>query len=167
MVLLDASMPKMDGFAVAARIKESPNLAGATIMMLTSGTRPGDAQRCGELGIAAHLTKPISQSDLWASIANVLGAAEATRVPLQAWPSPPKSQKRLRVLVAEDNAVSQRVAAQLLGKEGHEVEVASNGEVWATGHCAIAYGPPIDDPSKDCAQKCRPGSCEVTLAAVP
>ena len=64
LVLLDAHMPHMDGFTVAELIKENPDLARATIMMLTSGSHPKDAARCRELGIASYLTKPIKQSDL-------------------------------------------------------------------------------------------------------
>ncbi|HSD27484.1 MAG TPA: ATP-binding protein, partial [Vicinamibacteria bacterium] len=68
LVLLDASMPVMDGFDLAAKIQQSPRLAGASIMMLSSGARPGDRARCFELGISAYLTKPVKQSDLMDTI---------------------------------------------------------------------------------------------------
>src|SRR6185503_9785503 len=64
LVLLDCHMPLMDGFAVAERIRQSPHLSRATIMMLTSGGKRGDIDRCRELGIAAYLIKPIKQSEL-------------------------------------------------------------------------------------------------------
>src|SRR5206468_2688506 len=64
LVLLDNRMPGMDGFTLATRIKESPELAGATVMMLTSDHQPGDMVRCRELGVAAFLLKPIKQSEL-------------------------------------------------------------------------------------------------------
>src|SRR5262245_47687454 len=63
-VLLDAHMPVIDGFTVAEHIKQHPALAGATIMMLTSGGQPSDATRCRELGITSYLTKPLKQSEL-------------------------------------------------------------------------------------------------------
>ena len=59
LVLIDGRMPEMDGFALAARIKEDPTLTGSTVLMLTSDDRPGDLARCRELGIAAYLVKPI------------------------------------------------------------------------------------------------------------
>src|SRR5690606_14478642 len=61
LVLLDANMPDLDGFAVAEQISARAELAGATIMMLTSSGHYGDSTRCRELGIAAYLTKPVRQ----------------------------------------------------------------------------------------------------------
>jgi two-component system, sensor histidine kinase and response regulator len=59
LILLDANMPEMDGFALAASIRDDPRLAGAVVMMLTSAGRPGDNERCRALGIANYVTKPI------------------------------------------------------------------------------------------------------------
>jgi len=73
-VLLDAQMPEIDGFSLAEKIKGNPDLAGATIMMLSSSGQPGDASRCRELGIAAYLTKPVRQSELYEVILNLVGA---------------------------------------------------------------------------------------------
>src|SRR5262249_38409290 len=75
LVLLDAHMPTMDGFSVAAQLKQSPGLTHATIMMLTSGGQSSDAARCRELGITSYLTKPIRQSELLHAIGTVLQTA--------------------------------------------------------------------------------------------
>ncbi len=72
LLLLDATMPDMDGFTLAARIKHDPTLATATIMMLTSRSQRHDAARCQELGMSAYLTKPITQAELWQAIVRVL-----------------------------------------------------------------------------------------------
>ena len=129
LVLLDASMPVMDGFDLAAKIQQSPRLAGASIMMLSSGARPGDRARCFELGITAYLTKPVKQSDLMDTIMGVLATrSEGRRArPRKEAPRRPPGGRGLRVLVAEDNAVNQQVAAGMLERAGHEATVAENG----------------------------------------
>ncbi len=130
LLLLDANMPGMNGFEVAKQIRQTPALSEAIIMMLTSNSHQGDAARCKELGISAHLTKPITQSVLLDTIASLLGS------PAQTMPLAPAEQdqvargprRRLRVLLAEDIAVNQKVATRLLEKHGHTVVIASNGE---------------------------------------
>ena len=127
LVLLDSQMPEMDGFALAEEIKKHPRLAGASIMMLTSGPRPGDRARCTALGLSAYLTKPIKQSDLLDTILAVLPGG-----PGKMRPRAPRRARRargraMRVLVAEDNAVNQQVAVGMLEREGHRPAVAANG----------------------------------------
>jgi len=119
-------MPDMDGFALAQQIKKRPRLTGASIMMLTSGPRPGDRTRCLALGMAAYLTKPIKQSDLLDTIMDVTSGRPASR---RLRPSTRRSRggRRLRVLVAEDNPVNQEVAVGMLEREGHRTAVAVNG----------------------------------------
>jgi two-component system sensor histidine kinase/response regulator len=131
LVLTDMHMPKMDGFGLVERIKDRPELHAPTIMMLTSAGHRGDAERCRELGITAYLLKPIRQSELREAIARVLGAREqtgsiplVTRYSLQDAHDP---QAVLRVLVAEDNPVNQRLAVRMLEKRGHRVTIAGNG----------------------------------------
>jgi two-component system, sensor histidine kinase and response regulator len=125
-------MPDMDGFQLIEEIRRRPELSAATIMMLTSAGHRGDAARCQQLGVAAYLLKPIRQSELREAIARVLGAREAdgaipliTRFSLHDAREPGKS---LRVLLAEDNLVNQRLAVRLLEKRGHRVTVAGTGQ---------------------------------------
>jgi two-component system sensor histidine kinase/response regulator len=128
LVLLDANMPGMDGFGVAEQIAARAELAGTTIMMLSSSGKYGNASRCRELGIAAYLTKPIDGADLHDAICRVLERGEA--VPAgQSAPAAVSGPlvRRLRILLAEDNVVNQRVAAGLLKKRGHTVVVANDG----------------------------------------
>jgi PAS domain S-box-containing protein len=125
-VLLDAVMPEMDGWAVAAQISRS-SAPPATLMMLSSADRRGATDLCEQLGIAAHLTKPVRQSDLLDAMMSALGASVAAPRP-QHPPEPEDGGLRpLRVLLAEDNAVNQRLAVSVLEKWGHEVAVAHNG----------------------------------------
>jgi two-component system, sensor histidine kinase and response regulator len=131
LVLTDMHMPNMDGFTLVERIRQSPGLATATIMMLTSAGHRGDASRCKELGVSAYLLKPIRQSELREAIALVLGARTregavplVTRYALHNAREPGAS---LRILLAEDNPVNQRLATRLFEKRGHLVAVAANG----------------------------------------
>jgi PAS domain S-box-containing protein len=133
LVLLDAHMPGMDGFDVAARIKDEPGLAGVTIMMLTSDQQPGDVARCRSLGINVYVVKPIGQSALLNAILTALGAPPADALEIGPAPvdvSEPRDADRrlaLRVLLAEDNEVNRRLVVRLLEKRGHSVAVACNG----------------------------------------
>ena len=130
LILLDAHMPDMDGFAVAEKIRENSELAGATIMMLTSDLAAGDKERCRRLGIAATLVKPIQQSELLDAILSTLaqsGVSISAPVPAEI----PAQSKNIgaprRFLLAEDNLVNQQLAVRLLERQGHKVIVANNG----------------------------------------
>jgi signal transduction histidine kinase/CheY-like chemotaxis protein len=127
LILLDGHMPEMDGFTLAERIKKDPDLVGATIMMLTSAGRLGDAARCRELGISAYLVKPIRQAELLQGICNVLNLATQTKAPLVTRHMLREARSRWRVLLAEDNLVNQTLAVRLLEKRGYIVSVAGDG----------------------------------------
>jgi PAS domain S-box-containing protein len=129
LVLIDALMPEMDGFALVERIREDPGLAGATILMLSGGDRAADAARCRELGVAVYLVKPIKQSELLDAILAALGSEPLHRPagPAGAAPGLARPGQRLHLLLAEDNEVNQEVAVGMLRKRGHTVMVASDG----------------------------------------
>jgi PAS domain S-box-containing protein len=143
LVLLDAVMPEMDGFTLVTQIKQYADLAGATIMMLSSADHQGDTNRCRALGVAKYLTKPIKQSELLDAIMDVLGTLKVNEMPDEgsvAGGHPPSASPAagartvpatpscLRILLAEDNAVNQKVAVRILEKRGHCVVVANNGK---------------------------------------
>ena len=127
-ILLDSQMPDVDGFAVAEFVKGDPELAGAVILMLTSGGQPGDAACCRHLGIAAYLMKPVRQSELLEAILLAFGAPAGTSPqPLVTRHTLREERRKLRILLAEDNPVNQALVMRLLQKRGHTVEVAGNG----------------------------------------
>ncbi len=130
LVITDCMMPEMDGFSLAERISENPRLATSTIIMLTSAGERGDASRCVKLGIAAYLLKPIKQSELLFTVAKVLHepCADVDKSCLVTRHSIRESKRKLRILLAEDNLVNQRLAVTMLERMGHIVSVAPNGE---------------------------------------
>jgi signal transduction histidine kinase/DNA-binding response OmpR family regulator len=128
-LLLDADMPEMNGFAVAAQLGARPDLRPPTIMMLSSSGLEYELGRCDEFGIASYLTKPIAPQELLTALLHALapGQLPAGRDSRQVRPAAARAARAVRVLVAEDNVVNQRVAVGLLTKRGHHVTVAKNG----------------------------------------
>ena len=125
-----AHMPDVDGFAVAERIKAIPALGQTAVLMLTSSGRPGDLSRCRELGIAAHLLKPVAQGELLEAVIRALhlSSERADRREPTPQETVPEKRRPLRILLAEDNLVNQRLAVGLLEKRGHAVVIADDGK---------------------------------------
>jgi CheY-like chemotaxis protein len=127
LVLADAHMPDIDAFSFVEQIKADPKLSRTVVVMLTSGDHPEDGQRCQQLGIAAYLLKPVKPSELLEAIEIALGLtapAKGESAPEDAVVPP---ARQLRVLLAEDSLVNQKLAVALLERRGHLVTVANNG----------------------------------------
>ncbi|MCM8613420.1 response regulator [Accumulibacter sp.] len=135
-VLLDCHMPGMDGFEVANLLSQAKTNASPLLMMLSSGGARGDASRCCQVGIGAYLTKPVGPEELKASIIALLGLSETPLVPGQLITrySLRENPASLKILVAEDNPINQKLMVDLLGRWGHLVTLAANGreaiELW-------------------------------------
>lgn len=130
LVLLDAMMPQMDGFMLASEIHAHAGIAGAIVMMLSSGELQQTTERCHELGIAVSLTKPVKQSELLDSIRTALRLTpqpDEAAATVETAVEPVPAGRKLRILVAEDNAVNQRLVLRMLEKQGHEVTIVANG----------------------------------------
>ncbi len=136
LMVLDCHMPEMDGFTVAEQTRKATGAAQPIIMMLTSAVQRGYKDRCREAGISIQLTKPIKQDDLFEAVIRALGNPRPAPHAHSEKETLANSSGFLRVLLAEDNAVNQRLAVRLLEKWGHAIHVADNGkiavEAWAT-----------------------------------
>jgi signal transduction histidine kinase/DNA-binding response OmpR family regulator len=132
LAIIDMHMPGMDGMELASRIKAEPAISRTQLVMLTSLGRCVDAEEARRVGIDAYLTKPVKQSKLYDAIATVMGAPAQT-TPEEAQPITPergreeRSPSGARVLVAEDNAVNQKVAVKMLERLGYRADVAADG----------------------------------------
>ncbi|MBI3861175.1 MAG: response regulator [Planctomycetia bacterium] len=126
-VLIDADMPQIDGFALASDIvNRFRRQVGHTVMLLTSGDRSSDVSRCEKLGLDAYLMKPINQSELFDTLMDVFHGHRG-ETPLEKADEAPAAASGLKILLAEDSLYNQKLAVALLERKGHQVVVANNG----------------------------------------
>jgi two-component system sensor histidine kinase/response regulator len=129
LVMTDSNLPDVDGFGLVQQIRQSSSFADVAVMMVTSAGQRGDAARCRGLGVAAYLTKPVRQLEVREAIQDSLShnSTEGQVRTLSTRHSQRERRRRLCILLAEDNAVNQKLAVRLLEKEGHTVVVAGDG----------------------------------------
>ncbi|MBX9788910.1 MAG: response regulator [Pirellulales bacterium] len=133
LVLLDADMPGIDGFAIAEHILVTTGRATKVVIMLSSPAQLAKSGRNGQLPVDAYLVKPLKRADLQQVLTKVLAPGTGSNNGQAAAPSSPISAatepalRPLTILLAEDNIVNQRVTAELLKKRGHQVVVVNNG----------------------------------------
>jgi len=137
LVLLDAMMPEMDGYMVAAELAHQPEIIRTTVIMLTSAAQAHESERARQLGIAEVLYKPVTQCDLLKAILAILGknAPEAVSRIAQL----EKTSRPLRLLMAEDNPINQQLARSFLVQRGHEVVIAHDGVEAVAAFNAASY----------------------------
>jgi CheY-like chemotaxis protein/HPt (histidine-containing phosphotransfer) domain-containing protein len=134
LAILDMLMPEADGFELARAIKSDPSIALIRLVMLTSLGERGDGAKARDAGIAAYLTKPVKQSQLFDCLTLVHNAAEMTDEPRKtsnlitrhALQEAKQMSHRL-ILLAEDNVVNQKVAVRQLQKLGYRADTVADG----------------------------------------
>ena len=130
LAVLDGMMPIMDGFELARRLKESPELFKTSLVMLTSAGQMGDLAKCKDLGIEAYLTKPAQESELCEALAKAFDSAGRQPRKIMSRSNRAKSGvDGASILLAEDNIVNAMLARKILEKEGHSVTWAKNGRM--------------------------------------
>ncbi len=134
LVLIDARMPDMDGFTLAARINRSASAGTPTLLLLSSADRHADVARCKELGACTYLTKPVGRATLQRVLHGLAGPGGLNTVfdlglggesghDLVTAPALP----RLQILLVDDNPFNQKVGVLKLDRGGHAVTLADNG----------------------------------------
>jgi CheY-like chemotaxis protein len=131
--ILDMQMPDIDGETLGAKIKDDPEVRDTLLVMMTSLGERGDAARLEAVGFSAYLTKPIKQSVLRDTLESVLGckqqAAVTGRQPIITRHLISESRRgKVRILLAEDNAINQKVALRILENLGYRADAVANGQ---------------------------------------
>lgn len=129
LVLTDVMMPKMDGFELCSHIKANPKIASTHLLMFSSAGKPDDMSRAREIGVARCLPKPVKQSSLLDAITRQLGVLVDRKSLEDSMFAKTSHAHRLRLLLAEDGLVNQKVAIRFLEDMGHHVTLAENGRV--------------------------------------
>jgi signal transduction histidine kinase/DNA-binding response OmpR family regulator len=138
LAILDLMMPGMDGFELTRTIKSDPGIAGTHLVILTSFGERGHGVTAREAGVAAYLTKPVRQSQLFDCLANVISAAAVpperditfspdSKLLTKHTLKEAKMSSPKLILLAEDNIVNQKVAIRQLQKLGYRADAVANG----------------------------------------
>ena len=144
LVLLDMNMPGMNGLELARRIRQEPALSQVKMIILLSLGEQGDTEELKQVGIAACLTKPIKQLPWHQCLSRVLGQLSPEGGSLVACPATPGgafrgSQGQSRILVAEDNAINQKVTLGVLARLGYRAEAVADGREAIFSLAALHY----------------------------
>ncbi len=126
-VVLDQNMPGMSGLELAAKVKEDEQIMHETLVIMLSGMSTAPPPTLARnTGIRRVLTKPVSGKLLKIALTEELGYLQKTRAETQTSDAP--LRKNIRVLVAEDHPLSQKVMRGMLMKLGIEATAVSNGD---------------------------------------
>jgi PAS domain S-box-containing protein len=132
LVIIDMMMPGMDGKTLGRKIKADTRITGTALVMLTSAGRRGDAEQLQDIGFSAYLTKPIKRLQLHECLSTVLGTLQTVVnkpvIPIVTRHTLSEEKKHsIRILIAEDNLVNQKIAQKMLEKFGYFSNTVSNG----------------------------------------
>jgi two-component system sensor histidine kinase/response regulator len=133
LIISDVNMPDVDGFMLAQQIRDCAEIQHTPLIMLTSGGRMGDSEKCHELRISASLMKPAKQSELFELITRFIddSTSEAQVGSTVEVPSTMRdtetTRRPLKILLAEDNLMNQTLATGILSRYGHKLTIANNG----------------------------------------
>jgi two-component system, sensor histidine kinase and response regulator len=126
--VFDSMLPELDGFELAARLRDELAIERAALVMLASIGQRGDAQRCRETGIDAFLTKPASPRELRELLTRLLMSEDSPQTrPLLTRHMLVEYRQRLRILLVESGLLHQKLASTLLQEWGHETLIVNSG----------------------------------------
>ncbi|UCH39251.1 MAG: response regulator, partial [Gammaproteobacteria bacterium] len=127
--ILDMSMPEMDGLDLARQIREYRSAESLPLIMLTSLSQRPNSNLMDEIQFSSFLNKPIKASQLLEAFKAALGVESTMDKPFAPvnFDASLAQSNPLRILIAEDNVINQKVVQRLLQKFGYRSDVVSNG----------------------------------------
>ena len=133
LILTDYLMPQMNGFDLAAEVRNRDGFKGVPIILLTSAGNIGDGKVCRDIGIEGYLNKPIRQYDLHRTIELVMGFSigediQHPLIPVTRHTIAEEDLGCVRILLVEDYSTNQKVAIRHLQSAGYHVTLAENGQ---------------------------------------
>ncbi len=178
--ILDQEMPDMDGIDLGTRIKADPDVASTLLVMLTSIAQKGDTAILEKIGFAGYLHKPVRQAQLYDCLELALARDSGKEVGM---PQPQgiitrhiiaeSGRPNVRILLAEDNIINQKVAQHMLKSLGYRVDVVADGQEAVRALKLINYDLVLMDcmmpvmTGFEATEEIRNGSSGVLNSAVP
>jgi PAS domain S-box-containing protein len=128
--IVDMQLPDRDGVELAGRIRGDPALSATRLILMTSMGKPGDGGRMKKAGFSGYLSKPVQYGKLFKCLCAVIGSEAKKHSPLLITQHTisENEKKRIRILVAEDNTINQKVALRTLQKFGYRADAVANGQ---------------------------------------
>jgi len=142
-VITDMQMPEIDGEQLGKKIRQDERFEDTTLVMMTSLGARGDVKRLEKIGFSAYLTKPLKQSQLFDCLMTILGHQQKSQLQTDKMITrhtiAEKRKTGLRILLAEDNIVNQKVALRLLSKMGYRADAVADGKEAVKSLADIPY----------------------------
>ena len=143
LAIVDSNLPGMNAFQLAHAVRRDKRWDGLKLVILTAVSKLGDGEQARQPGIDGYLLNPVSLSQLGECLALAMGESgqdDAAAVPItRPGLGEVKVQRRLRILVADDNHINQKVTASLLQNQGHRADVVSNGNEAVQAYKLVPY----------------------------
>jgi PAS domain S-box-containing protein len=143
LALIDCRLPDSEGAELGRRISADPRFSATRLVLLTPSGQRGGYEKCTELGFASYLLKPVTHRDLEECLLLMLAPEERCRASRAVATQPllpaRHSRERRRILVAEDNAVNQKVVLRFLEKLGIPADCVPNGTAAVAAWEAVPY----------------------------
>ncbi len=131
--IIDMQMPEIDGLTLAIQIRKNPAIANVPLIMLTSTNQRDEIKKALDIGFISYLVKPVKPTRLLDTIMNIVGSQSkinnsqiAINEELQAISN--KNTSKLKLLLAEDNLVNQKVFLKQLQNLGYQADAVANGQ---------------------------------------
>ena len=125
-LLADINMPDMDGWELAARVRQQQHYDTVQILVMPSSGTRGDANRCRDLRIEGYLTKPIVMDELYDTLTAIVSGKQQP-ADLVTRHSVRESHSRCTILVVDDVEINRELLRATLEKQGHQICLAENG----------------------------------------